>query len=231
MRNNPSGRDNGNGSFIFFRRRSRFDQLFVLCRLELQSRARGLMAHERAGHTVQPTDLLHEAYWKLARARNLSVNDRNHFMGLMVMRMKGFLRDYASKRNRRYRAQENASLPQTGRSPSDRTLDRIDIVLPARFVDALERLETTCNLGERLARYVELVILVGMSRREAAEYLGVSTKTLQRDWHFAKSWLVNELGDSPDDDGFQQVLDAMDDVDEDPSSDPPTAEGDGEPVH
>jgi RNA polymerase sigma factor (TIGR02999 family) len=162
------------------------DDLFPRLYGELRQIADRLLRREAVGHTLQPTALVHEAWFKLAGSAAPSPADRAHFLGIAARAMRQVLVDHARRRKALKR----------GGPAVDLTIadDRLGLAMPIDDLiavdDALTRLATN---NERLARVVELRFFAGMSEDEAAEVLGVTTRTVQRDWAKARAWLHTEL--------------------------------------
>lgn len=154
---------------------------------ELRRIAAAYMRRERAGQTLQPTALVHEAFLRLAGA-SAPWNDRNHFIGVAARSMRQILVDRARARGaqKRWAGLDRVSLTESlVRAHGD------DAMLPA-LDEALSRLE---QLDPEQARIVELRYFVGLSVEEAAEALGMSPATLKRRFAMARAWLFRELSE------------------------------------
>jgi RNA polymerase sigma factor (TIGR02999 family) len=153
---------------------------------ELKRLARAYMRRERPDHTLQTTALVHEAYLKLVRQQAVNWQGRSHFFGIAAQLMRRILIDHARGHLRKKRGGENVVLP----------LDEALVFSPehseelVRLNDALERLS---KLDPRQGKIVELRFFGGLSVEETSEFLGVSAKTVKRDWAVAKVWLHSEL--------------------------------------
>jgi RNA polymerase sigma factor (TIGR02999 family) len=160
------------------------DKLLPLVYRELRRLAAGQMRGERAGHTLQPTALVHEAYVKLVDQR-LSWKDRAHFFGVAARAMREVLVDHARRRNARKRA-AGVRVPLESAQPAvaTHTLDLIALD------EALHRL---ANLDERQARLVELRVFAGLTVEEAGNVLDCSPATASRDYRHAEAWLRREM--------------------------------------
>jgi RNA polymerase sigma-70 factor, ECF subfamily len=152
---------------------------------ELRKVAARCMRNERAGHTLQPTALVNEAFLRLAGTTGVDWRDRAQFYGVAARLMRQILVDHARKRSTAKRA-------GGGRvSFEDRLIlreDRIEDVIAMDQV--LGRLEA---LDARQGRIVELRFFAGMSVEEIAEVMCISTPTVKREWSSAKAWLHREL--------------------------------------
>lgn len=154
---------------------------------ELRRTALGLLRRERAGHTLNPTDLVHEAYMRLFNQDELKWEDRRHFFGSAAIAMRRILVEHARRRSAGKRIPSDKLTPlelgeQVPELPQDHKLLALD--------EALTRL---AQLDERQAQVVELRYFGGLTEAQVAEVLDVSRKTVTRDWQVARSWLAREL--------------------------------------
>ena len=162
------------------------DQLISLVYAELHRLAHRYMRRERSGHTLQPTALVHEAYERLVDLKNVSWQNRAHFFGVSAQLMRRILVDYA--RSRRYTKREGQWLQVPLNEAVALFHDRqTDIVA---LDDALHAL---AEIDPRKSRVVEMRFFGGLSIKEVAEVLNISTESVQRDWRLAKVWLLREL--------------------------------------
>lgn len=161
-------------------------RLLPIVYAELHRIAHRQLAGERAGHTLDTTALVHEAYMKLADLDHIQWQDRAHFFALSARLMRQILMDYAEKRKAKKRGGGRArvSLENVKLMSDDHAEDFL--VLD----EALTRLESR---DERMCRVVEYRFFGGLTIQEAAEVLGVSTATVKRDWNLARAWLSREL--------------------------------------
>ena len=154
---------------------------------ELRKIAVALMRKEKQGHTLQPTALVHEAYLRLLGETGLvSCQDRGHFLALAARAMRQILVDSARYRQALKRGGDpvRVELDNTLRvttEPADYLLD---------VNEALERLQA---LDARQAQLVEFRFFAGMTEEEIAAALGVSVRTVRREWQVARAWLHAEL--------------------------------------
>jgi RNA polymerase sigma-70 factor (ECF subfamily) len=153
---------------------------------ELRRLARAYMRRERSEHTLQATALVHEAYIKLVQQRSVDWQGRSHFYGIAAQLMRQILIDHA---RRNLRAKRGGAQPAEPLNEELVFADGQSAEL-VRLDEALERLK---KLDSRQGRIVELRFFGGMSVEETAEFLGVSPKTVKRDWSLAKAWLHSEL--------------------------------------
>jgi RNA polymerase sigma-70 factor (ECF subfamily) len=152
---------------------------------ELHELASRLMRGERAGHTLRPTALVHEAYLRLVDSE-LHWEGRAHFFGIAARAMRQVLVDHARRRQAAKRDAGRTRVPLDDRvpDPAGPALDVIDLHR------ALERLAST---DERTARVAEIRLFTGLPMREIAQMLGVSKRTADGDWAMARLWLAREL--------------------------------------
>ena len=164
---------------------SALEKLTPLVYAELRRRARRLVIRERAGHSLQPTALIHEAYLRLVGSAPVDWRDRRHFYALAARLMRQILVDHARSRGRQKRGGAAMLVPfdETAIAFSERP----DLV---RLDDALQALAET---DMRKSRVVELRFFGGLSVEEAANVLEVSPQTVLRDWRLAKAWLQREM--------------------------------------
>lgn len=151
--------------------------------------AAGYLRGERAGHTLQPTALAHEAYIRLAGQRQTPWQNRAHFLGVAAQVMRRILVDHARARKAEKRGGGEAPMPlDTG---------ILQVAGPAVEFDDLDRaLTDLAKSSERQAQVVELRYFGGLTIEETAEVLGISAVTVKRDWTMARAWLYRELSGS-----------------------------------
>jgi RNA polymerase sigma-70 factor (ECF subfamily) len=162
------------------------DQLVNLIYAELRRCAARHLRRERPDHTLSPTALVHEAYFKLVDQRTAQWQNRAQFLAVASQAMRRILVDYARTRVRVKRggAQQQVAISSVDLATPERPLDLV--ALDA----ALDRL---ARRDERQSRIVELRYFAGLSVEETAEVLGVSPATVKRQWTIAKAWLFAEL--------------------------------------
>jgi RNA polymerase sigma factor (TIGR02999 family) len=147
------------------------------------------MYGERAGHTLQTTALVNEAYLRLVDSRKVRWQNRAHFFAISAQLMRRILVDFA--RSRRYQ--------KRGGGMENLTLNEELIMAPQQGQQLLVLDDALNALGKtdvRKARVVELRVFDGLSVEETAEVLKVSPDTVLRDWRLAKAWLAREMGKS-----------------------------------
>jgi RNA polymerase sigma factor (TIGR02999 family) len=167
------------------------DRLVPMLYDELRALARRLLSNERAGHTLTPTALVHEAYVRLARERRIAAGDRGEFFAVAAVAMRRILIEAARRKQRLKRSAD----------PERVELEAADAILALVADEEIEELlaidAALDRLGEasvRARRVVELRIFVGLGVEECAAVLGVNEKTVRRDWLIARAWLRRELG-------------------------------------
>jgi RNA polymerase sigma factor (TIGR02999 family) len=165
------------------------NQLFPVVYEELRGIAASFLSRERAGHTLQPTALVNEAYLRLVRPE-LPWESRGHFFSAASRAIRRILTDHARARGRDKRGGKGADRRQ--RVP----LEGVEVETPGEAVDVLALDEALTRLAaedEQKARVVELRYFGGLTEEQTAQVLGVSVSTVGRDWRFARSWLRREL--------------------------------------
>lgn len=163
------------------------DALLPLVYAELRRQARAFLMRERVGHTLEPTALVHEAYLRLVRQRDVDWAGRGHFHAIAAQAMRRILVDYGRQRHAAKRG---------GHDHHQVTLDGLAAPDAAGVVDAEvlhDALERLAALDARQARIVELRFLAGLSVEETAAALDISAATVKRDWATARLWLLREL--------------------------------------
>lgn len=159
--------------------------LYGLVYRELRAIAGRRFRYEQPGHTLQPTALVNEAYLRLVKQEN-DWKNRAHFYGVAAQVMRNILVDYARQR----RAEKR------GGSQVVMDFGNLMIVSTANLDQLIaidEALRRLCNLDERQAQIVELRFFGGLTEVEVGEVLGISTRTVKREWSFARAWLHAEL--------------------------------------
>lgn len=180
---------------------------------ELRAIAKRQLRGQRAGHTINTTALVHEAYLKLVNQKEASWQNRAHFLSVAATAMRHVLINYAHRKNAEKRGGGRAAVTFEEALMSAGTAQADEIIA---LDEALKRLAT---FNERQSRVVECRFFGGLTLEEISEALGVSTATVHRDWRIARAWLTRELstqssiqtgkltagpdenlGDSPDED-------------------------------
>ena len=171
--------------------RAALDRLIPLVSTELHRLAHHYMRGERAGHTLQTTALVNEAYVRLIDASRVEWRDRAHFFAVSANLMRRILVDFARKRRYQKRGGRAVTI----------ALDADDIPSPQPGPDivALDAaLEALTAFDPRAASIVELRFFGGLTVEETAEVVGVSPRTIKREWAAAKAWLRGEMGGGED---------------------------------
>lgn len=160
--------------------RSVYDELRRLAAFQLN--------RERRDHTLQATALVHEAYLRLAAQDKSKWSDRVHFIAMASEMMRRVLVDYARGhlREKRGSGLEKLSLSEAAELVGGRDVELLDLDR------ALDRL---AEIDPRKAKLVELRYFGGLTTEEAAESVGISVATAERDWKFSRAFLIRELGD------------------------------------
>lgn len=162
------------------------EKLFPLVYDELKRQAGNYLRRERVDHTLQPTALVHEAYLRMIDQTVLSAENRSHFFGIASRVMRQILVDHARQHNAEKRggAAQRFSIEDIDVLPEQSAADLLELD------EALQKLEA---IDERKCRVVDMRFFGGLKESEIAEILGVTEKTVRRDWQFAKLWLFREL--------------------------------------
>ncbi|MGE5198968.1 MAG: sigma-70 family RNA polymerase sigma factor [Rhodospirillaceae bacterium] len=165
---------------------SALEHLVPLVHAELRRLARRQMRRERAGHTLQTTALVNEAYLRLVDLSRIRWQDRTHFFAMSARLMRRILVDHA--RSRRY-------LKRGGNAPRVTFDEGLAVSAePAADLVALDdALQAMARVDARKSQVVELRYFGGLSVEETAEALHVSPETVMRDWRLAKAWLLREI--------------------------------------
>ena len=166
-------------------------RLIPLVYRELRLRAAQYLQAERTGHTLQPTALVHELYLRLVQQDHADWKDRAHFLAVAAQLMRRILVDYAraraaAKRDGMATRIEIAGFELSGEAPRTEEILAVD--------EALARL---AELDPQQTRVVELRYFAGLTIEETAEALGISARTVKREWAMASAWLRNELLEEP----------------------------------
>jgi RNA polymerase sigma factor (TIGR02999 family) len=168
------------------------EQLLPLVYDALRGRARSQLRRERADHTLQATELVHEAYERLADQTRVNWRGRTHFFAVAAQVMRRLLVDHARQRGRQKRGGGAQRVTLGGvADPAGPDLGLEELLSLDR---ALKKL---ADLDEREARVVELRYFGGLTAEEIASLLGVSERTVRNDWAFARAWLKRELSEEP----------------------------------
>jgi len=162
------------------------EKLFPLLQPELRRLAHHYMSRERAGHTLQTTAILNEAYLRLVENTQAPWQNRSHFVAVAAQLMRRIMVDHARERH---------SLKRGGGAQRV-TLDEAAWVTERRSEELLaldEALENLAAQDARKSQIVELRYFGGLTVEETAEFLKLSQRTVEREWTMAKAWLYREL--------------------------------------
>lgn len=165
------------------------DELASVVYDDLRRLAAGYMRREPAGHPLQPTALVSEAYLRLIDQRRVKWRNRAHFFGVAASMMRRILVDYARRRRAERRGGNWERVTVSGLELAANEPNPIDVLA---LHESLERL---AEFDSQQARIVELRYFAGLTIDEAAEVVGVSEATVAREWTIAKAWLRANLSD------------------------------------
>ena len=161
-------------------------RLVPLVEVELRRMAKHFLARERQGNSLQPTELVNEAFLKLIDCESVEWKNRAHFFSITSQLMRRILVDHARHR---------LALRHGGEAIRV-SMAEAENVAPNHQADIIELDDALSALAEfdpRKSRIVELKFFGGLSEEGIAEVLGTSLRTVQRDWNFARSWLYRQL--------------------------------------
>ena len=167
--------------------RDALGRLIPLVYGELRSLAAHYLRGERAGHTLQPTALVHELYVRLVNQDRANWRDRAHFLAVAAQLMRRILVDYARARQAAKRDSAAAGVDIAG---VELVGAEVSVVEVLAVDEALDRL---AELDPQQTRVVELRYFAGLTVEETAEAIGVSPRTVKRDWAMANAWLRAQL--------------------------------------
>jgi RNA polymerase sigma factor (TIGR02999 family) len=171
--------------------RSAEEELLPQVYVELHRLATARMRAERPGHTLQATALVHEAYVRLCGSHEITWHDRSHFFRMAGRLMRRILVDYARQRNAAKRIHGGVVVPldeALGISVSNE-----DLATALAIDDVLREF---AEVSPRQAQVVEMRFFAGMTEEEMALALGVTVRTIRRDWLMARAWLHQRLAGS-----------------------------------
>jgi RNA polymerase sigma factor (TIGR02999 family) len=169
--------------------RSAIDELLPVVYEELRRMAAAQLNSERAEHTLQATALVHEAYLKLVDQRTAGGTSRAQFFGVAAQAMRRVLVDHARGRGRVKR----------GGGRGKTALDEAVVMLEERAEDLValdEALGRLAAIDPQKGRVVELRFFAGFSAQETADLLGLSLRTVERDWTMARAWLRGQVSEA-----------------------------------
>ena len=165
------------------------DRLVPLLYDDLRRVARGHLRRERPGHSLQATALVHEVFLRLVDEDRMTVKSRTHFFALSARLMRQILVDHARRQQADKRGGGATMIGLTGAAGavSPTSTPSVDVLALDAALDAL------ASFDVQQCRVVELRFFAGLNIPEAADALGVSTATVERDWAMAKAWLHQRL--------------------------------------
>jgi RNA polymerase sigma factor (TIGR02999 family) len=162
------------------------DRLAPVVYAELHRLARGYMYGERAGHLLQSTALINEAWLRLIEWQNVRWQNRAHFFGVAAQMMRRILVDFARERGAAIRGGAARQIP----------LEEAVLVSADRGAEIIaldEALNALAQFDARKSRVVELRFFGGLGVEETAEVLKISPRTIKREWNLARAWLYREM--------------------------------------
>jgi len=163
------------------------DKIYPLVYDHLRNEAHLQLRRERAGHTLQTTALVNEAYLKLVDQEKSKYQNRSHFLAIAAMAMRRILISYARKKNAEKRGGNEPAITFTdGMAPYEARL--------SEMVDLDDALEKLVELDERQAKIVQYRFFGGMNYKEIADVMGGTEHSVRYDWRVARAWLKRELG-------------------------------------
>lgn len=165
------------------------ERLYELLYRELRAMASAFLAKERKNHTLQPTALVHEVFLRLGGEQDIDWQNRAHFLAVAARTMRRVLVDYARSRAADRRG---GGAWKVEMEPSFGLVE----ARPEEILDIDAALERLIKIDARQVRIVELRFFVGLSERQIAEAMGLSERTIKREWQIARAWLHGQLGES-----------------------------------
>lgn len=162
-------------------------RVLALIYAELRGIAARYMRGERPDHSLQPTALVHEAYLRLHKMRAIDWQSRTHFLAVSAHTMRRILVDHARAKNARKRGLEWNQV--------ELDFDLVSSALQptVELIDLDEALLRLAAFDDRQAKIVEMRFFGGLSEQEIGAVLGLSERTVKREWRIAKAWLYQEL--------------------------------------
>lgn len=163
-----------------------FNEVFGLVYNELRSIAHRHLLINRQGETLNTTALVHEAYERLVGSTQINWQDRNHFFALTSRAMRNIIIDYARSQNAQKRGGSKENLP----------LDAVPLAFEQKSAELIaldEALQQLSKHNERLEQLVELKFFGGFNYQEIAGIMGLSKRTVRRDWQRARTWIFSAM--------------------------------------
>jgi RNA polymerase sigma factor (TIGR02999 family) len=165
------------------------DRLLPIVYRDLRRQAAAQLRREGRSHTLQPTALVHEVFLRLVGQERASWEGRAHFLGVCARLMRRILIDHA-RRRRRIKRGGTLCRVDLAAEPAATSMREIDVIALDRALDELQALDA------EQARLVELRFFGGLSVEELGGLLGVSERTVKRDWRSARAWLLRRLSEA-----------------------------------
>ena len=165
------------------------DDIVALAYRELRVLAASFFRAERAGHSLQPTALVHEAWLRLATSRGLNLDDRSSFLAMASVTMRRILVEHARRRLADKRGGGWTRVMLEGGPAQPNAVEALE----ANVLAVHEALDQLAELHERQARIVEMRWFGGLTVPEIADVLGLVPRTVEKDWTMAKAWLRRRL--------------------------------------
>jgi RNA polymerase sigma factor (TIGR02999 family) len=162
------------------------EKLTPLVYRDLHRLAQSYLRSESPNHTLQSTALVHEAYLRLIDQRNVRLQNRAHFFGISAQLIRRILVDYARARRAEKRG-GNAAILQLDDSIAAPDEQKVDLVLLDNCLKELSKIDL------QQGRVVELRYFAGLTVEETAEVMGISPRTVKREWRLARAWLHREM--------------------------------------
>jgi len=175
--------------------RAALDRMWSMVHDELRRAAHGKLTLERLDHTLSTTALLNETYLRLAAQREVRWEDRAQFFALSARAMRRILVDYARQHRRLRDALPYDSSTTTGADGSKGSVSLAGSERAEELLALDEALDRLAAKDERLSQVVECRFFAGYSEEETAEILGITARTVRRDWSKARAFLYNALTD------------------------------------
>ena len=167
--------------------KSALDEMLPEVYEELRRLARVYLSRERTDHTLQPTELVHEAYMRLVNQREVNWRNRAHFLGVAAQVIRRVLLHHAETRS----AQKREGY--SNRVALDDALECLERDTTVDLLTLNTAMERLAAFDERQSRIVELRVFGGLTIEEAAAVMDLSAATVKRDWNVARLWLRREL--------------------------------------
>jgi RNA polymerase sigma factor (TIGR02999 family) len=162
------------------------DAILPLVYNELHAMAHRKLVNERAGHTLNTTALVHEAYIKLIDQTRITWENRIHFYGIAAQAMRRILVDHARKRLAQKRGGGKFAVTLHEESTHKETRSK-------ELIDLDVALDELAKLNKRAAKIVECQFFAGLTQKEIAEVMSISESTVQREWRMARAWLQRAM--------------------------------------